>query len=467
MNRSTWRVGTLLATAVALTTSLLVGAPAVAETPDSDYSILVFNRTAGFAHPVIATATAAIQELGVQNDFTVDVTNQPGAFTDENLAGYDAIVFLNTTGNVLPGASERAALENYIRNGGGWAGFHAAADMGASVRTNWPFYVNLVGGAFKGHTPVHFWGPTPRFIYEGPLSEAPEETEAYMDGVVVTWEPATVNVEDQTSWGTQALQAQQTIADEWYGFLTNPRPAVRVLASLDESSYNPGPGIMGGDHPIYWCQNFEGGRSIYNGMGHPASTWRDPVFLDVARSMIEMAAGQAPWDCSPATAPAAPSSVVAEPEGTGFTISWAAPASTGGSDITGYRVYRDGVEEPIANLPAESTMFTVAGLLPGSTDRFAVSAINRVGESERSEWLANYPSFAAVRGFIDEAHSSGNLTGKALTEVLKHVDQAEKLAGGSAANHAVIAQLDNAIRKSGLPAGSDVVLAIKALSGTL
>jgi len=72
------------------------------------------------------------------------------------------------------------------------------------------------------------------------------------------------------------------------------------------------------------------------------------------------------------------------------------------------------------------------------------------------------PSFEVVRRHLDLAEREGLLTGKALTEVVKHVDKAEKLAGQASSN-AVEAQLDNAIRKAGLPDDANLVKAIQAL----
>jgi hypothetical protein len=74
------------------------------------------------------------------------------------------------------------------------------------------------------------------------------------------------------------------------------------------------------------------------------------------------------------------------------------------------------------------------------------------------------PSFEVVRRHIDLAQRDGSLAGAALTDVLTHLEQAEKLAGGHAASRAVDAQLDNAAKKSGLPADSNVVKAIEALA---
>ena len=75
-------------------------------------------------------------------------------FTDENLALYDAVVFLSTTGDVL-NADQQAAFERYIQAGGGYVGIHAASD----TEYTWKWYGHLVGAYFRGH-PAQATGPT-------------------------------------------------------------------------------------------------------------------------------------------------------------------------------------------------------------------------------------------------------------------------------------------------------------------
>ena len=68
-----------------------------------------------------------------------------------------------------------------------------------------------------------------------------------------------------SSCATRGWGQRRTFVDESYGFLTNPRGTVHVLASLNESSYDAFEGDMGEgavDHPIVWCQNYDGGRSV-------------------------------------------------------------------------------------------------------------------------------------------------------------------------------------------------------------
>ncbi|NED85217.1 ThuA domain-containing protein, partial [Streptomyces sp. SID11233] len=90
------------------------------------YDVLVFSKTAGFRHDSIPTGIATFQELGGEHGFTVTATEDASAFTPENLAGYEAVVFLSTTGDVLDD-TQQDALQAYVDDGGGFMGVHAAA----------------------------------------------------------------------------------------------------------------------------------------------------------------------------------------------------------------------------------------------------------------------------------------------------------------------------------------------------
>src|SRR5690606_40370824 len=98
-----------------------------------EFSALVFSKAAAFRHPSIPAGIAAIQELGEEHGFTVDATEDAGAFTPENLAQYDVVVWLSTTGDVL-NDQQQAAFEEYIQNGGGYAGIPAAS----ATEYDWP-----------------------------------------------------------------------------------------------------------------------------------------------------------------------------------------------------------------------------------------------------------------------------------------------------------------------------------------
>ncbi|MGN6358486.1 MAG: ThuA domain-containing protein [Novosphingobium sp.] len=283
----------------------LTSVPAAAargRAPAARPAVLVFTKAAGFVHKSIVPGTEAIRKLGAENGFTVDATADPTAFTPENLARYKAVIFLSTTGNVLPGDAQRAALEGYIRGGGGYFGIHAASDMGG-VAQSWPFYLGLVGAAFKGHTNARLYTDNalpnrPGLTYGGKLAQAPADADQAAPGMKASSsEPARVVVEDRASPLTRGWGGAVTLTDEWYGFASNPRPHVHVIARVDEATYTPGPGQMGADHPVAWCRAYEGGRSVYTALGHPIGAWSDPRVLSHVLGGIRLAAGIVPFRC--------------------------------------------------------------------------------------------------------------------------------------------------------------------------
>ncbi|WP_433344036.1 ThuA domain-containing protein [Micromonospora sp. CA-111912] len=246
-------------TALAVLACTIPAIPASAA--DAPYDVLVFSKTAGFRHDSIAVGTQAVRDLGAANSFTVTATEDAAAFSTANLARYEAVIFLNTTGDVLD-ANQQAAFESYIGSGGGYVGVHAAAD----TEYDWPFYGNLVGAWFASHPAI---------------------------------QQATVKVEDRTHAATAHLPQSWPRTDEWYNYRTNARSTARVLATLDESSYSGG--SMGGDHPHAWCKTYTGGRSFYTGGGHTQSSYAEPAFRSHLLGGIRYAAGRAKADCRPET----------------------------------------------------------------------------------------------------------------------------------------------------------------------
>lgn len=232
-----------------------------------DYRVLVFSKTTGFRHDSIPAGIALIQSLGAAHGFRADASEDAGVFTPHNLGGYEVVIFLNTTGEVLNG-SQQAAFEAYVREGGGWVGVHSAAD----TEYDWPFYGDLLGGAwFREHPAI---------------------------------QAATLLIEDDTHPSTRHLPASFTFTDEWYSFQANPRGASRVLLKIDETSYSPGAGAMG-DHPLAWSRSIGSGRAWYTNLGHRSETYGNPLFVQHLLGGIQWTAeaGPAPQPSPPAVEP--------------------------------------------------------------------------------------------------------------------------------------------------------------------
>jgi type 1 glutamine amidotransferase len=262
----------------AVTTASAVAAftlPVSASPEPPRFKALVFSKTAAFRHASIPTGVAAVQQLGVEHDFAVDATEDASAFNDANLAQYDVVVFLSTTGDVLDD-TQQAAFERYIQAGGGYAGIHSASD----TEYDWPWYGGLVGAYFRDHPGVA--------------------------GVNQQFQEATMKVAGNSNPANALLPRRWVRTEEWYNFRTNPRPNVRVLTTVDEKTYDPrgysvpggSPG-MGEDHPISWCHPYDGGRAFYTAVGHSASAYSEPLVLAHILGGIEEAAGVAKFNCDP------------------------------------------------------------------------------------------------------------------------------------------------------------------------
>ena len=220
--------------------------------PALEVNILVFSATAGYRHENIeyginqlkGLQSRIVDETGADS-VTIDAIPQDASAFPTNasdLEQYDTVVWFNTTGDVL-NAEQQAAFEQYIQNGGGYAGIHAAAD----TEYDWGFYGDMLGGAYFADHP------------------AVQEAE--------------INVTDQTHPSTEHLPDRWTVTDEWYDYAENPRGNVHILATLDEDSYT-GATMSRADHPIAWCQKFRGGRAWYTGRGHTEGAFDNEAFLE-------------------------------------------------------------------------------------------------------------------------------------------------------------------------------------------
>src|ERR1700741_236873 len=110
-------------------------------------------------------------------------------------------------------------------------------------------------------------------------------------------QPVKIQVDDRVHPSTKDLPQVWERTEEPYDFVANPRGNVHVLASFDTRSYTGH--AMGADHPISWCQDFEGGRSWYTGLGPHAEAFAEPLFRGHLLGGIEWAAGAAAGDCGP------------------------------------------------------------------------------------------------------------------------------------------------------------------------
>lgn len=224
---------------VLLILSCFFAKPAGAQHAEDGLSVLIFTKTAGFRHSSIGAGVEAFRKIGAAQGWTIEHTEDASAFTDEKLSEFDAVVFLNTTGDVLDD-KQQEAFERFIQSGKGFMGVHAASD----TEYDWPWYASLVGAQFKSH---------PRI------------------------QEALVRVVNRDHPSTKHLDAEWTRTDEWYDYRAQPVESVSRLLELDESSYEGA--TMGESHPIAWYHEYDGGRAFYTGGGHTEASYSEPDFV--------------------------------------------------------------------------------------------------------------------------------------------------------------------------------------------
>ena len=242
-------------------------------------AILVFSKTNGFRHEeAIPAATKMFDAIAAKNGWDVYHTENGATFTPDILTKFDVVVFSNASGDLFT-PDQEAAFKGFLENGGGYLGIHAAGD---NSHADWSWYMtDIIGATFTGH-PME-----PQF------------------------QKATLRVEDKTNPATAHLPDVWSRTDEWYSFDKSPRKdGVTVLATLDESTYNPGEFFgtklaMGKDHPIIWSRCVGQGRVFYTALGHTAASYSEPDNVQLLTGALSWAMRLKGEGCSPNAAPVA------------------------------------------------------------------------------------------------------------------------------------------------------------------
>jgi type 1 glutamine amidotransferase len=183
---------------------------------------------------------ALLLELGAEHGFEVDVTGEAAAFTPANLARYDVVAFCSPhyVGQRLSNEN-RAALEAFVRAGGGWLGWH----YGLHIEKGWPFLKTLGGGATAlGHV-------------------GGEQKSTY--SLVAPAHPV-----------VRGLPTSFQVTDDFLRMSGDPSATngVTVLATAALSA-EPG----GDGHPVIWVTAVDQGRAFYSMLGHNGGDFRTPI----------------------------------------------------------------------------------------------------------------------------------------------------------------------------------------------
>jgi len=183
-------------------------------------------------------------EMAKKYNFTYDSTKDWTNMNAKFLAKYQAVVFLDTR---IEDPAQRKTFEEYMKNGGGWIGFHFAgfALTPSDFNADWDWYHNefLGSGQFVSNT----WRPVSAFL----------------------------RVEDHHHPATKGLpDIIKTSPSEWYRWEKDLRqnPDIKILLSVDSTSFPLGTGPKpheiwhSGYYPIVWTnKNY---KMVYFNFGH-------------------------------------------------------------------------------------------------------------------------------------------------------------------------------------------------------
>ena len=251
--------------------------------PKKPRKLLIYTRASGFVHGSIPYGGEALRLLGEKTGaYTGTVSNDPAMFLSDSLKQFDGVFMVNTTGNCfmpkrVPADQKQSAkateeqakksLNEFVRNGGGFAGCHAASDCYYS----WSEYGNMIGGYFSGH-PWH--------------------------------ENVGVKLDNPKHPINAVFEGQGfSIVDEIYQFRQPySRDNLHILMSLDVTRTNMKKGGIrrtDGDFAISWVRNYGKGRVYYNSLGHREEIYWNPQVLKHYLAGIQFSFGDLEADATP------------------------------------------------------------------------------------------------------------------------------------------------------------------------
>lgn len=252
--------------------------------PQKVRRVLIFTKTNGFRHGSIPVGVLSLKTLGEKTGaYTAVHSEDEAMFEPETLGQFDAVIMLNTTGEIfrpkqLPenaeqrkqalGREERLkrSLADFVRSGKGLAGTHSATD----TYHNWKEYNQMMGGAFAGH-PWHQEVPI-RNLEPKSVINRPFAGEGFQ-----------VNDEIYQFRGDTALPSDR-----------------RMLLALDPEQMDLSKGNrQDGFYPVSWIATYGDGRTFYCSLGHRDEVYYNPKVLQHYLAGFQYALGDLEAEASP------------------------------------------------------------------------------------------------------------------------------------------------------------------------
>lgn len=254
--------------------------------PQKSRSLLICNLSVkngdrAYGHASTPSGNLAFELMGEKTGaFTVVISNDSLMFTKENLARFDAVCFLNTAGVIFKDPGLRINLLDFVSNGGGFIGIHAAAATFVQWPEYWQFpaFGQMLGAYEDGGHP---WKPDETIYLK---VEEPEH-------------PLVCMFPDKVF----------PIQDEVFQFRAPySRDALRVLLSIDvtKTDMNPSRRFLpqrsaDKDFATSWIREYGKGRVFYSSLGHNAHIYWNKEVLAHFLAGIQYALGDLDADATP------------------------------------------------------------------------------------------------------------------------------------------------------------------------
>ncbi|GAB5560542.1 MAG: hypothetical protein SynsKO_21890 [Synoicihabitans sp.] len=256
---------------------------------DSPLRVLFFSKSSGWEHDVIkrgangemSHAEKELAKLGTEHGMAFTFSKDGSKFNPKYLSGFD-VLFFYASGNLERAGTDKnppmrpagkAALLDWIAQGGGFMAVHAGSDCFHTYE------------AFDGNPPKDARGY--RYRLNG---EASDPYIKMLGGEFINHGPqqkATARVINADFPGFGSLGKTLKIHEEWYS-LKEFAPDNHVLLVMQTEGME-GREYERPDYPLAWARNYGKGRVYYNALGHREDVWTADYFHQMLVGAIEWA----------------------------------------------------------------------------------------------------------------------------------------------------------------------------------
>lgn len=276
--------------------------------PAKPHKIIIFTMTKGFRHGSIPLAAEAIKLMGEKTGaWEATSTDAVAMMAADKLAPFDAIIWDQCTGNITDDAALKQAVVDFVKNGKGLAGVHAATDVGG-----WkcPEFHDLIGGLFAGHPfrrisvklddPKHplnaaFEGKGFEISDEIYTFKAPYSREKLRVLQSIDWEKFKVVLEEEQNKRKESLKKK--LADP--NLSAEDRQKAQKELDNAEKYFERLPRPQDNDYALSWIREYGKGRVFYCAFGHDDQIWWNPAILRHYLDGIQYALGDLKADATP------------------------------------------------------------------------------------------------------------------------------------------------------------------------